>query len=138
MRNPRVYEPSVGGRRIRQDMEILLALLNGSISHIAMFGSYISNPHRAGDIDIALFISGITLPEAARRINEAKLSLPVRCRAVNGGYGWAPDKTNPLDLDYHIILLEADSPNSVFMNINKGKLQTIWSRGRRAGPVHYS
>lgn len=107
---------------IAPDISLIRKQLGAHVSRISLFGSCLSKEFtEADDIDIAIFISKLALPEATSRIFELPLTYPLRIATANGSYSKAPNKT-AVGKDYHIVLLTAEKPNPIFMAMNRDKM----------------
>lgn len=112
--------------QVLRDMSFLRTALGDHVKNVALFGSVLDKPYSmVGDVDVAVFLDGISLDAAAARLTPATTSLPLYICSANGGYKAPPRNLHLKGKYYHLVLLEADSPNPTFMRINAGKLLSI-------------
>lgn len=109
-----------------KDIKQLKSCLKEKLVSVSLFGSSTYKQFsEVNDIDIALFVDGISLAEVRDLILRQELSLPTDAKYINGKYSSSIKEIDKTEKHYDFVVLNSEFPNSDFMKINDGKLMEL-------------
>ena len=113
-------------KTLSDDLVVIKLALGSHVIRMALFGSVTRSEYsQANDIDLAIFVEGLSLAETKDILLSLETQHPITARAVNGSYG-------PLDCNqangnkpFHIVVLNSQKPNEKFMQYNLNQLVEV-------------
>lgn len=103
---------------ISADIAAIRKSLGRRLKSVALFGSCVRSGFKtANDVDVALFVDGLSLAEARECLLGLQLTLPVHPRRINGSYGGGGGRSRPRDYDF--VVLPPGKPRNGFIQRNE-------------------